>query len=879
MSDVKLGRDEDQNQLITIHIRNSKTDQFNEGDFKTLRTVSGQLCPVKMMAKLMTVSDWSCDSEKKVFGKWLRNRLCALLRMAGTAMGIPASRIGNHSLRSGGATAMWRAGYDVEVIKRWGRWRSASFQGYLWDDHRTLATIGLGMLTTRGNTYQFVAQGATKFDDWSANAGRAGGKGKGRGKGRRHSVEYLSTNPSERLRALSKAMSKELRHENHDDRQRNGFMPMASLLNARSIRELFGTQEDVRKIVRGEGSNHKMRFEIGAMSDEMTVAIRASQGHSYSSGAADDVLPVAENLLTVIHGTTLEAAKSIIQSGISRGSRNHVHFYESDLEGRPEPCEPRVRLMSEVIVVVSAEKCERYGMVFYRAPNGVIVTTGVNGVVPPECILCVRQIPSYRVLWSTLSKRWGSASAPVIGLKFGGKSGTKRDRQSREEVQRSGSSRDVRLPSEESVGEGSESDNGDSYRIERADQRKKGRPNEAYSSGTLQIPNVSPFSDSDGEVELHTDTQPNGNRLEVANTTFTRTAGRSPSLLSDRPPDSLVTRSWTRGTVTHSNAPSPSESSNEEEVGETVTTCQYPATPTSSQGGETSLVVTRKRTDGESSVEISTKWVIGQPYYRDSRAEQQSNGNTIQQSNGGQVIPPPGIGFQWGNNVNGTLHPNGQYANNQVFGGGDYYGSSSSVFFDPRWASPRESGPSTALPNNNGQSSSSSSNVSLVAGTTSMGPPVIPYGAYNFAGCTDQMSPEYRTLQEQQMQNRLTAGGEWVPYLPKPTAKKAVHQLRNQTKHGDRVRDIADAQRLWGRLDDHDQNGPEDPLEGFSEAVIEYAKLGREYVQMALETSTTQAWKWWRSQRRAHVNTGKDEEELYEEFREAIRQYRLRRGR
>ena len=118
------------------------------------------------------------------------------------------------------------------------------------------------------------------------------------------------------------------------------------------------------------------------------------------------------------------------------------------------------------------------------------------------------------------------------------------------------------------------------------------------------------------------------------------------------------------------------------------------------------------------------------------------------------------------------------------------------------------------------------------------------------------------------MQNRLSAGGEWAPYLPKPTAKKAVRQLRNQTKHGDRVRDIADAQRLWGRLDDHEQSGPGDPLEGFSNAAIEYAKLGREYVKMALETSTTQAWKWWRSQKRAHLNTGEDEEDLYEEFRE-----------
>ena len=68
----------------------------------------------------MTLKEWPHDSEAKVFGGWVRNRLCAILRMAGTAMGTPASRIGNHSLLPGGATAMWRAGYDVEIIKRWG---------------------------------------------------------------------------------------------------------------------------------------------------------------------------------------------------------------------------------------------------------------------------------------------------------------------------------------------------------------------------------------------------------------------------------------------------------------------------------------------------------------------------------------------------------------------------------------------------------------------------------------------------------------------------------------------------------------------------------------------------------------------------------------
>ena len=166
------------------------------------------------------------------------------------------------------------------------------------------------------------------------------------------------------MRAISKAMSKELRHENHVDRQRGGFMPLATLLEAPSIRELFATRREILQIVRGDGGNHKLRFEMRSMQDKTTVSVRASQGNSASSGVADDMLPVADDLVTLFHGATLVAAHSIVHDG---------------------------------------------------------VTPGLGGFVPASCILCVRQLPSYKVLRPTLSKRWGSTSAPVLGLGYGEK--------------------------------------------------------------------------------------------------------------------------------------------------------------------------------------------------------------------------------------------------------------------------------------------------------------------------------------------------------------------------------------------------------------------------------------------------------------------------
>ena len=101
MSDIRLGRGDDQGDTITITIRNSKTDKFNAGGRKALTSVPGVACPVKAVARLITSRAWGENSEEKVFGGWMRNRLRATLRMDGVAIGIPASRIWNHSLRSG----------------------------------------------------------------------------------------------------------------------------------------------------------------------------------------------------------------------------------------------------------------------------------------------------------------------------------------------------------------------------------------------------------------------------------------------------------------------------------------------------------------------------------------------------------------------------------------------------------------------------------------------------------------------------------------------------------------------------------------------------------------------------------------------------------
>ena len=100
------------------------------------------------------------------------------------------------------------------------------------------------------------------------------------------------------------------------------------------------------------------------------------------------------------------------------------------------------------------------------------------------------------------------------------------------------------------------------------------------------------------------------------------------------------------------------------------------------------------------------------------------------------------------------------------------------------------------------------------------------------------------------------AGGDEIHYLPKPTAKRALAQLRQQSAHGDRVRDIADARRLRARLDEESPHGTGDADEGFSVEAIHYERLCREYIQISMDHATNKAWQYRRCIRRAHLQNG-----------------------
>ena len=378
---VEHAIDIDGEDILTLILHKSKTDQFNEGRRKVLKSLHINLFPVRMTALWRNTTCLDAARNGAVFGSNLRTRIAALLRIAGTQCNVDGSRLGTHSLRSGGSPAMFTAGYEVEVIKRWGRCASSQFQTYIWKDHYALSSVGRGMLDS--------------LPRQTLESGRAVGKGY-QCKGQRRDF---------RLVDISHSMSKVLRHKAPVGIQKDGYLALGKLIDRPYMIERNVSVDDVYNIANGGGGNDKLRFQLRKLFGGKTEAIRESQGHPLRCGVDADVLPPAEDVCYVVHGASLNAAKNISRVGLSRGDRVRIHFYACNRNGNIRGYH-RVRSGSQAIVIVAANAAREAGIKFYRSNNDVILPAGIDGVIPPRFIRAIRLLPSYDLLWTNEDRLW-----------------------------------------------------------------------------------------------------------------------------------------------------------------------------------------------------------------------------------------------------------------------------------------------------------------------------------------------------------------------------------------------------------------------------------------------------------------------------------------
>ena len=98
-----------------------------------------------------------------------RDDIHGLVQLAAVADGQEGARFGSHSLRIGGATALYQGTKDLEQVKRFGRWTSDAFHGYLWENHERQRGLSARMARADGQLL------APRKDELGVKVGHLGG--------------------------------------------------------------------------------------------------------------------------------------------------------------------------------------------------------------------------------------------------------------------------------------------------------------------------------------------------------------------------------------------------------------------------------------------------------------------------------------------------------------------------------------------------------------------------------------------------------------------------------------------------------------------------------------------------------------------------------
>lgn len=166
---------------------------------------------------------------------------------------------------------------------------------------------------------------------------------------------------------LSKALSYYLRHAPQElglQLQAGGWVEVGELLDALAQKKIYASLEDLQRVTR---NSDKQRFALEG------TRMRANQGHSVP---VDLELQPQTPPAILYHGTPRASLESILEQGLLKGQRHHVHL-------SPDPktaVQVGQRRGQAVILTILAEAMHAQGFLFYRAENGVWLTD----MVPPQ---------------------------------------------------------------------------------------------------------------------------------------------------------------------------------------------------------------------------------------------------------------------------------------------------------------------------------------------------------------------------------------------------------------------------------------------------------------------------------------------------------------
>jgi hypothetical protein len=147
-SDCHAPRGVDCDEVVVFH-PGAKNDWLGQGSSANIYADPGgsPLCVVRLFNLMRRAKpNYFKQHGKHLFtlqnGSVLaRTAVDSALKSAAERLRWPVDTVSTHSLRAGGATAMWAAGKTAEEIQRRGRWASQCFRIYIWESREKAASV------------------------------------------------------------------------------------------------------------------------------------------------------------------------------------------------------------------------------------------------------------------------------------------------------------------------------------------------------------------------------------------------------------------------------------------------------------------------------------------------------------------------------------------------------------------------------------------------------------------------------------------------------------------------------------------------------------------------------------------------------------------
>ncbi|KAG7653469.1 Phosphotransferase KptA/Tpt1 [Arabidopsis suecica] len=202
---------------------------------------------------------------------------------------------------------------------------------------------------------------------------------------------------NDKIDALGRLLTRILRHmatELSLTMRGDGFIKVEDLLKlnfktSANIQLRSHTVDEIREAVRRD---NKQRFSL--IDENGELLIRANQGHSITTVESEKLLkPILspEEAPVCVHGTYKKNLESILSSGLKRMNRLHVHFSC----GLPTDGEvvSGMRRNVNVLIFLDIKKALEDGIAVYISDNKVILTEGIDGVVPVDYFQMIESWP------------------------------------------------------------------------------------------------------------------------------------------------------------------------------------------------------------------------------------------------------------------------------------------------------------------------------------------------------------------------------------------------------------------------------------------------------------------------------------------------------